>query len=136
MTSHAKGTFEVTLTPQGSQETQEKTEGAALGRMTIDKHFHGDVEGVSKGEMLTAMTESTGSAAYVAVERVTGTLHGKSGTFALMHNATMSRDSRELNIRVVPLSGTGELTGISGKLSIDIVDKKHFYDLEYTLDGS
>jgi Protein of unknown function (DUF3224) len=126
----AKGTFDVKLTPQG---TGDKADGSTLGRMSIDKHFRGDLEGVSKGEMLSATTETKGSAGYVAIERITGKLNGHSGSFVLQHNATMTRGEPYMNIIVVPDSGTGELAGITGKLTINIVDGKHFYDFEYAL---
>jgi len=128
MTSHATGTFEVKLQPQ-TDENADPT----LGRMTIDKQIHGDLEGTSKGQMLTAMTAIKGSAGYVAVERVTGKLKGRSGTFTLQHSATMDRNTPHLLITVVPDSGTGELEGITGTFNIKITEGKHFYDFEYTL---
>ena len=133
VTVRAAGTFDVKLTPQANDTP---AEGSPLGRMTIDKQFHGDLEGTSKGEMLTAGTAIKNSAGYVAVERVTGTLHGKKGTFALQHNATMTRGEGKLNIIVVPDSGTSELTGLSGTLTIEITNGKHFYTFEYTLPAS
>ena len=128
MTTHASGSFEVQLIPQA----QDAAEGTTLGRMSIDKQFDGDLEATSKGEMLTAGTD-TGSAVYVAIERVTGKLHGRSGTFVLLHNGTMTRDAQQLTIAVVPDSGTGQLVGIAGQMAIAIVDGKHLYDFEYTL---
>ncbi len=125
----AKGTFEVKITPQ----SEDKGDGASLGRLSMHKTFSGDLTGTSTGEMLTAMTGIKDSAGYVAVERVTGTLHGRKGSFAMQHNATMTRGAQYLNIVIVPDSGSGELAGIAGKLTIDIRDGKHFYDLEYTL---
>ena len=130
MTTRAAGTFEVKLTPQG---TDTVAEGSPLGRLTIDKRFHGDLEGTSKGEMLTAGTLVKNSAGYVAVERVVATLHGKQGTFALQHSGTMTRGVGTLTITVVPDSGTGELAGISGTMSIEIADGKHNYGFEYSL---
>jgi len=127
--SHAQGSFEVKLTPQTKDEPGE---GAVLGRLGIDKKYHGDLEATGKGEMLTA-TAVNGSAAYVAIERVSGTLRGKKGTFALQHAGTMARGEKSLVILVVPDSGTGELAGIVGRLSIGVEDGKHSYDLEYTL---
>ena len=132
MPAHAAGTFEVRMQPQ----SQDPAPGAALGRMSLDKTFHGELEGTGKGEMLTAITETQGSAVYVAIERVSGTLHGRTGTFALAHVGTMTRGAQELNIRVVPDSGTGELAGISGTLAIRMEGGKHFYDLAYTLPGA
>jgi len=130
MTHHASGPFEVKLTPQ---ETGDKAEGGALGRMSIDKQFHGDLEATSKGEMLSAGTSVKGSAGYVAIERVTGTLQGRSGTFVLQHSGTMTRGVPQLTITVVPDSGTGQLVGLAGRMEIKIADGKHSYELEYTL---
>ncbi len=107
----ATGTFDVKLTPQASAD---RTEEAALSRMLIDKQFHGDLEALSKGEMLAAGTAVKGSAGYVAIEHVRGTLHGRSGTFVLQHSGTMTRGSPELKITVVPDSGTGQLAGLAG----------------------
>ena len=129
MTNHASGTFEVKIVPQTPNEIET---AAGVGRMTIDKELHGDLEATSKGEMLTT-GDPKGSAAYVALERVTGTLHGRSGTFVLQHTASMTSSSQQLLITVAPDSGTGQLTGLVGKFTIKIVDKKHFYDFEYTL---
>jgi hypothetical protein len=130
--TRASGTFEVKLVPQA---TDEGGEGATLGRMSIDKQFHGDLEATSKGEMLTAGTSVRGSAGYVAIERVSGTLHGRSGTFALQHSGTMTRGAPQLTITVVPDSGTGQLAGLAGTMAIEIADGKHSYVLEYTLGG-
>ena len=121
--------FEVKLTPQ----TPAAQGDSALGRLTIDKQFHGDLEGVSRGEMLTAMTPVDGSAGYVAIERVSGALHGRKGSFVLQHSGTMTRGAAELVISVVPDSGTGELAGITGRMVITIADGKHSYELEYAL---
>jgi hypothetical protein len=118
------------LNPQAPDGT---FENATTGRMTIDKQFHGDLEATSKGQMLTAMTEIKGSAGYVAIERVTGTLHGRSGSFVLQHNGTMNRGVPELSVIVVPDSGSGQLVGLTGKMTINIVDGKHSYDFEYSL---
>jgi hypothetical protein len=102
--------------------------------MSIDKQFHGDLEATSKGEMLTAMSGTVkGSGAYVAVERVTGTLHGRAGSFALYHIGTMTRGTPHLAVTVVPDSGTGQLTGITGTMNIIIADGKHSYEFEYEL---
>lgn len=125
---HASGTFEVKLTPQGTDNKE-----AVVGRMSIDKQFQGDIEGTSKGEMLSAMTSVKGSAGYVAIEQVSGTLHGHRGTFVLQHTGTMNRGAPQLNITVVPDSGTGELVGLTGKMTIVIADGKHSYDFEYIL---
>jgi hypothetical protein len=127
--NHATGTFDVKVTPQ----TDDKGD-PALGRMTIDKQFHGDLEGTSKGQMLTGMTEVKGSAGYVAIEKVTGTLKGRSGSFILQHTGIMNRNVPQLTITVVPDSGAGQLTGLAGTLTIKIAaDGKHSYDFEYTL---
>lgn len=131
MTTRATGSFDVKITPLA---TDTPTEGSLLGRMSIDKQFHGDLEATSIGEMLTAGTAIKNSAGYVAIERVTGSLHGRAGTFVLQHNATMTRGVGALNIVVVPDSGTGELTGLSGTLSIEITDGKHAYVFDYSLD--
>jgi len=131
VTTRATGSFDVKITPLA---TDSPAEGSTLGRMSIDKKFHGDLEATSTGEMLTAGTAIESSAGYVAIERVTGSLHGKRGTFALQHNATMTRGTGALNIIVVPDSGTGELTGLSGTLGIEIAGGKHAYVFEYTLD--
>ena len=125
---HAHGTFDVKITPQPPDE-----QSPNIGRMTIDKQLHGDLEATSKGQMLTAMTDVKGSAGYVAIERVTGTLDGRSGSFALQHSGTMDRGTPQLVITVVPDSGTGALTGIAGKFTVVITDGKHSYDFDYTL---
>jgi hypothetical protein len=130
---HATGGFDVKLTPE---TLADKSADATLGRMSLDKQFHGDLEGTSKGEMLTASTSVKGSAAYVAIERVTGTLRGRNGSFVLQHAAVMNRGTPELRIAVVPDSGTGQLTGLSGTMNIKIADGKHSYDFEYTLPES
>ena len=129
LTTHASGTFEVKLNPQ----TDDKVGDPTVGRMSLDKQFHGDLEAASTGQMLTAMTDVKGSAGYVAIERVSGKLHGHSGSFALQHSGTMTRGAPQLTITVVPDSGTGELVGLAGKMTFDIVDGKHSYDFEYTL---
>lgn len=126
----AQGTFQVTLAPQGDNDT---ADGIALGRMSLDKRFAGDLAGTSQGQMLTAMTAVAGSAGYVAIERVTGTLHGHAGSFVLQHTGTMNRGAPQLVIAVVPDSGTGALAGLAGTFGIDIVEGKHFYRFEYTL---
>jgi hypothetical protein len=102
--------------------------------MSIDKQYHGDLEAAGKGQMLTAGSSVRGSGAYVAIEKVTGTLEGRSGTFVLQHTGTMTQNAPELNIAVVPDSGTGQLAGIAGKMTIIIATGgKHSYNLEYTL---
>jgi len=134
MTSHAKGTFEVKMTPQTPDDKSvDATIGSGIGRFSIDKQFRGDLEATSKGEMLAAGTAVQGSAGYVAMEQVSGTLAGRNGTFALQHTGTMNRGSAQLSVTVVPDSGTGQLEGISGRMDINIADGKHSYDFEYTL---
>jgi len=130
MTQHATGTFEVKLTPL---DPAFKTDDNSLARMSIDKQFHGDLEASSRGEMLTAGTSVKGSAGYVAIERVSGTLHGRTGTFILQHNATMDRGTPQLSIIIVPDSGTGQLVGLTGAMNIIIASSKHSYDLAFTL---
>ena len=129
MTAHATGTFEVKLTPATQAD-------AFPGRMLIDKQFHGVLEAVSHGEMLTAMTDIKGSAGYVAMERVQGTLDGRSGSFTLQHSGTMARGTQHLTITVVPDSGIGQLAGLAGTMTIKIEDGQHSYDLQYTIDAS
>ena len=130
MTHHARGTFEVTLTPQSPGD---HPDDAAVSLLIIDKRFLGDLEGTSRGRMLSAMTSVQGSAGYVALERVSGTLHGRRGTFVLQHSGTMRRGAPQLAVTVVPDSGTGELAGLAGQLSIIIAGGQHSYELEYTL---
>ena len=129
--NHATGSFDVKLTPQKPDNTE--AEGAAIGRMSIDKKFSGDLEAARKGEMLAAVTEFKGSAGYVAIERVGGKLHGRSGTFILQHCGTMTRGIPQLTVTVVPDSGTEELAGLTGRMTIEIDDGKHFYEFDYTL---
>jgi hypothetical protein len=130
--NHASGTFEVELVPQ----TDDKNGDAALGRMIIDKQFHGALEGTSKGQMLTGMTDVKGSAGYVAIEKVSGTLKGRTGTFILQHTGTMNRGVPQLTITVVPDSGTGQLAGITGNFKVIIAEGKHSYEFEYMLPDS
>lgn len=125
---HASGTFDVKLAPQPATPG---IEAASLGRMTIDKRFQGDLSGSSLGEMLSAGSPEAGSAGYVAIERVTGTLHGRAGSFALMHFGLMHRGTPSMRVTVVPDSGTGELAGIRGELTIRIKQGQHEYAFEY-----
>ena len=127
--TRASGTFEVKVSPLATDDKADAT----LGRMSIDKQFHGDLEGTSKGEMLSAATSVKGSAGYVAIERVSGTLHGRRGSFVLQHSGTMTRGAPQLTITVVPDSGSGQLVGLAGKMMITMADGKHSYDFEYTL---
>jgi hypothetical protein len=131
MNKRAAGPFEVKLQPL---DVSPLASGTGLGRMSLDKQFHGDLDAVSQGEMLSAMGSVKGSAAYVAIERVTGTLDGRKGTFFLQHRGTMTRGAPFLDIVVVPDSGTGELSGIDGKMNIDIAEGgKHSYTFDYSL---
>jgi hypothetical protein len=131
MTMQASGTFEVKVNVQKADNKEASSAGIA--RMSLDKQFHGELEATSGGEMLSVGTEVKGSAGYVAMERVNGTLHGRAGTFALQHSGTVTRGEPQLSVTVVPDSGTGELVGIVGKMTIKIVDRKHLYEFEYTL---
>lgn len=126
---HANGPFEVKLVPQ---TIEGKFADKVLGHMTIDKVFHGDLEATSLGQMLSAGTEVKGSAGYVAIEKVTGRLGGKNGSFILQHSATMNRGAPELKIHVVPDSGTDELVGLTGTMNILIENGKHAYDFAYS----
>lgn len=128
--NNAHGTFDVKLAPQTPSDASE----GAVGRMTLDKQFHGDLIASSKGEMLAIMSGSIKeSAGYVAMEKVTGALQGRAGSFALQHSGTMNRGVQSLTITVVPDTGTGQLTGLSGSMTITITDGKHFYNFDYTL---
>jgi len=127
---HANGTFEVKMAPQPAQEG---VGDASIGRMALDKQYNGDLEATGKGQMLAIRTGVEGSAGYVALERVSGTLLGRRGEFVLQHNGTMTRGAPQLSVTVVPDSGNGELLGLAGTLTITQADGKHFYDLEYTL---
>jgi hypothetical protein len=128
MTQHATGTFEVKLTPQ-----DDKTGDASMGRMTFEKQWQGDVEGTSTGQMLTGGDVKTGAAGYVAMEKFAGSVKGRKGTLIFQHSATMTAGKGDLTITIVPSSGTEDLKGISGKLTIKIENGKHFYDFEYSL---
>jgi hypothetical protein len=125
------GKFEVKLQPLKAYA--EGVDGVTLGRMSIEKTFSGELSAASKGEMLTATTSVEGSAGYVAIEQVTGTLSGRSGSFILQHFGTMSQGDNFLLLEVVPDSGTGDLAGISGKMAIRTEDGQHFYDFDYEL---
>ena len=124
----ASGTFEVKLNPQ------DQGADMPIGRMQIDKQFQGDLVGTSKGQMLMASSSSVkDSAGYVAIEKVTGTLNGRRGTFYLQHNATMNRGIGELNIIVIPDTGSDQLSGLTGKMNIIIEAGKHSYEFDYEL---
>jgi hypothetical protein len=130
MKKRATGIFAVKLTPQPARD---ETRGAFTRSMLIDKTFFGDLEGTSIGEMMASTTGIEGSAGYVALERVTGKLLGKSGSFVLQHSSIMSRGEPTQSITVIPDSGSGELEGLKGAMSIRIEDKQHFYDFEFEL---
>jgi hypothetical protein len=123
---HATGPFDVKVVPQ-------PTDDPSLGRMALDKHYHGDLEASAAGLMLTGGDFKTGSAGYVAMEKITGTLQGRAGTFMVQHDGTLNQGAQQLSITIVPGSGTGQLAGIAGKMDIKITEGKHFYELEYTL---
>jgi hypothetical protein len=126
-TMQIKGTFEVKLTPQTNAEA------SAWGRMRLDKTFHGDLAGTSVGEMLAVRTETQGSAGYVALEKVEATLGGRKGSFFLQHSGLMDRGAPSLTVTVVPDSGSGELVGLTGSMSIDIANGQHHYAFTYSL---
>ena len=128
MRIRATGTFEVKLTPIALED---KSADPTLARLSIAKQFQGDLEGSSKGEMLSASSAVKGSAGYVAMECVTGRVHGREGSFVLQHSGSMNRGVPQLSVNVVPDSGTGELTGLTGTMLIDASEGKHSYDFEY-----
>jgi Protein of unknown function (DUF3224) len=130
VTKHATGPFDVKLVPQGEDD---KAQGSSLARYSLDKHYHGDLDATASGTMLTAGTDVKGSAGYVAIERVTGTLNGRAGSFVLQHSGTLTRGAPLQSITVVPDSGTGQLTGLTGKLTVIIDAGKHSYAFDYTL---
>ena len=130
MTTRATGPFDVKIAPL---DPAFKTEDNSLGPISIDKQYPGDLDATGKGEMLTGGTAIKGSGVYVAVERVAGTLHGRSGTFLLQHSGVMTRGTPHLSITVVADSGTGQLTGLTGTMNVTITDGKHSYDLSYSL---
>jgi len=129
VSTQAAGSFDVKVAP-----VEDKLLEAGLGRMSLDKQYHGDLEAVGKGQMLAAGSPQKGSGGYVALEKVIGTLRGHSGSFVLQHSGSMKNNVPQLTITVVPESGTGQLEGIAGKMTITVApDGKHTYDLEYTL---
>ena len=129
MTQQASGTFQVKLSPQAPAGSEEPT----VGRLLLDKVFSGDLKAISAGQMLALRTETENSAGYVAIERVTGRLHGRQGSFALQHSGTMNRGAPGLSIHVVPDSGSGDLLGLSGTMALDQSGGGHAYTLSYTL---
>lgn len=128
MQHNASGTFEIQMKPATATEGR-----AAVGRMFMDKQYQGGLSATGQGEFLSAGNPASGAAAYVAVEQVSGTLDGRTGSFALVHAGTMQSGESELSIRIAPGSGAGELAGISGTLKIDVVERVHHYTLSYTL---
>jgi len=130
MRAHVRGTFEVKLTPRPPEDG---VIDAPVARLTIDKRFHGELDASSRGEMLAVRTDVEASAGYVALERVTGMLGGRRGSFALQHCGTMDRGTASLSVTVVPDSGTGELVGLTGTMAIEITDGQHVYDFDYAL---
>ena len=131
MSARATGSFEIEMT---WQPPHDGAEGATLARATGNKQFSGDLVGSSALEMLSAKTAVAGSAAYVAIERVTGNLQGREGSFVLHHTGIMNRGTPSLTIAVVPDSGTGGLAGLQGRMTIDIVEGHHLWSFEYTLE--
>ncbi len=130
MTEHARGTFDVKLSPQPADD---ESGGAAVGRYLIEKQFRGDIEGESRGQMLGVNTPVENSKGYVAIEQVTATLGGRRGTFVLQHSGTMARGALQSSVTVVPDSGAGELAGVAGRMEIRMEGGRHYYDFEYTL---
>ena len=128
----ATGTFEVKV---GPFKADDNIDVGGVARFSLDKQFSGDIRGTSKGQMLASGSPASGAAAYVALETVTATLNGRTGSFVLMHNGTMNKAGQEMRITVVPESGTGELTGIAGTFLILLEGKKHLYEFEYTIGG-
>ena len=127
---HAKGPFDVKITPQ------ESAADAPVSRMLLYKEFHGDLEAIAHGEMLAGFEPLTNAGVYVAIDRVSGTLHGRAGSFLIAHRGIANADGQQLDIVIVAGSGTGQLEGITGTVGIDIVEKKHFYTVDYTLPAS
>lgn len=132
MTNHSRGTFDVKVIPQAPDDPA----GGPFSRLFLDKQFHGDLDGTSKGQMLAAGTAVEGSAGYVALELFSGTLNGRRGSFILQHNGTMTKGVPTMVVTVVPDSGTDQLAGLAGKMTIIIAGGKHSYELEYTLGGA
>lgn len=126
----AKGSFEVRRTPQGSLDAGD---GQQIGHVRFDKTFSGPLEATSVVHMLAVGTAVEGSAAYVAIERITGSLHGRKGSFHAQHSGTLDRGTPTLALTVVPDSGTDELEGLSGDMRIDIVDGRHDYTFDYAI---
>ncbi|HEU0369246.1 MAG TPA: DUF3224 domain-containing protein [Candidatus Acidoferrum sp.] len=132
MSATAKGTFDVKTTRQPAADFDH----TGIARLLLDKQFHGDLDAVSKGQMLAAATATKGSAGYVAIEKITGTLSGRKGSFVLQHIGTMNKGVPALKVSVVPDSGTDQLTGLSGTMNIIIANGAHSYEFEYSLPGA
>lgn len=130
MSTRIRGVFDVEMIPQPADEA---AAGRYIGRMRLDKRYHGELDAASQGQMLAFRSSVAGSAGYVAMERVEGRLAGRRGSFVLQHNAVMNRGAPTLALQVVPDSGDEELIGLSGRMVIDIVDGQHYYDFDYSL---
>ncbi len=134
---HASGAFDVQMVPAPGPADVPPTPGTlpgiTLGRMQLDKRYHGELQATAQGQMLSAVTPTAGSAGYVAIEHVTGTLQGRTGSFVLQHHGLMNRGEKQLSIVVVPDSGSGALAGLAGRMGIRIEGGRHFYDFDYTL---
>jgi Protein of unknown function (DUF3224) len=126
---HASGPFDVKIVPQPGDDD-------SVGRLSIDKHYHGELDATGTGQMLTGGDYKSGSAGYVAMEKITGTLQGRRGSFIVQHSGTLTQGAQQLTITIVPGTGTGQLTGITGKMDVKINDGKHLYELDYTLPES
>jgi hypothetical protein len=129
MTNHATGTFDVKIIPQAPDDAA----GGPFSRLFLDKQFHGDLDGTSKGQMLAAESSVQGSGAYVALEHFSGTLNGRRGSFVLQHSGTMTKGVPTLIVTVVPDSGTDQLAGLAGTLTIIMAGGKHAYEFPHTL---
>lgn len=127
-----KGTFEVTATPDPSTD---EVDGVSIGRVRFDKTFAGPLEAKSKVDFIGVRTKVEGSAGYAGVERITGALEGKRGTFVVLHQGLIERGQQSLTLIIVPDSGTGELAGIHGKMAIRIEGGQHYYELDWALEG-
>jgi hypothetical protein len=131
----ARGTFEVKMEPQptGPETAAVEGSGTQLGRMLLHKRFSGELEGTGEGQMLTAVSDTPGSAGYVAIERFVGSLHGRRGSFVFQHSGSMDRGAQQLSITVVAGSGSGELAGLTGQFTLRIEGGQHFYEFAYSL---
>jgi hypothetical protein len=130
MANHSTGLFDVKMIPQSADVT---AAGETIGRMVLDKQYHGSLDAIGKGQMLAMRTPALQSGGYVALELVAGKLDGRSGSFVLQHSGTMKRGTTQLVLGVVPDSGTGELVGLTGTMEIIVAEGKHNYRFEYSL---